>query len=133
VAQRGVVLQKMGVMDSIKHGWAILKAHVGEMLLLGLIFMAVGIGFGIVTAIVVVPAALATMGPAGYAFFANGAEALSASLITLAVFGVFLIMILGSLVNAVMIVFRSSTFTLAYLEFTGKEKAPPIIEEPIFE
>ncbi|MCB0035568.1 MAG: hypothetical protein KDE51_16160 [Anaerolineales bacterium] len=131
IAQRGVVLQKLGVMDSIKHGWQILKAHVGEILLIGLIFIAVGIGFGLVTAAVVLPVALATMGPAGYALFANGFEAVSGSLISLAVFGVFLVMVLGSIINAVMIVFRSSTFTLAYLEFTGKEKAPPVMEEPL--
>lgn len=129
IAQRGVVLQKLGVMDSLRHGWEILKANVGEVLLIALIFFAVSIGFGIVAAVVVVPVLLATVFPAGYNFFTSGPQAVSSALIALAVGGVILSIILGSIVNAVMITFRSSTFTLAYLQFTGKAKVETVVSE----
>jgi hypothetical protein len=120
IAQRGVVLGNLGAMDSVRHSWTVLKANVGEMLLLGIIFWFMMLIFGIASAIVVVPILVATLLPVGLAFY--NTNEISTGLAILGGIGVVLSMIAGAFVSSVMVVMRSSTFTLAYLELLNRMK-----------
>ena len=120
IAQRGVVLGNLGAMDSVRHSWTVLKANVGEMLLLGIIFWFIMLIFGIASAIVVLPILAATLLPVGIAFY--NTNEVSTGLAILGGIGVVLSMIAGAFVSSVMVVMRSSTFTLAYLELLNRMK-----------
>ncbi|MDA0245921.1 MAG: hypothetical protein OT477_21115 [Chloroflexi bacterium] len=126
IAQRGVVLKNMGAMESVRHAWAVLKANVGEMLLLGIISWFMMLVFGIASALVALPILFATFAPVIISFI--NSETLSVGLSILAGGGVLLAMIVGSFVSAIMVVMRSSTFTLAYLEMMGRMKLATVVE-----
>lgn len=119
-AQRGVVLKGLGVMDSIRHGWRVLKKNFAEIFLLGLLFVAIGIAVSMVVAMFVLPIVFISFMPLGMALFESGTA--SPALFVMGGLGIVAAMVLGSLINSVMIAFRSSTFTLAYLEFEDGKK-----------
>ena len=45
LAYRGMMLRNLGVMDSIRHGWRVLRDNLGEILLLGLVFFVINLPF----------------------------------------------------------------------------------------
>ena len=57
-AQRGLILQGHGVIDSIRHGWKVVRENAGDVVLLIILFLVIGFVFGIVAAIVLIPLAL---------------------------------------------------------------------------
>lgn len=115
-AFRGIVLRDMGIRQSISHGWQTLKAHLGDIILLGLAFFLVGIFVMIIAAAILVPVALVVGVPI---IALSGSDA---TVITgvLAVLGIVIGMVVFALVPAITTAWQSSTFTLAYLEWTGK-------------
>lgn len=127
-AIRGLMLQGLGVMDSIRHGWQVLRANLNEILLLALLFFVIGLLYGIAVAIVILPLSLVLIVPimgvgmAGGDF--GGAE------IALLVGGGICLGILGAVLNSILTTWRSATFTLAYREFTrdvGKVEMEPVL------
>ena len=120
IAQRGVVLGNLGAMDSIRHGWNMLKTYVGEMLLLGVIFWFMMLVVGIASLIVVLPILAATALPFAISMISNGT--VSTPLAALAGLGVILMILASSFISSVVVVMRSSTFTLAYLEMLNRLK-----------
>ncbi len=108
-AFRAIVLEQMGVFDGVRRGWRVALDNLGSTFILALIFLAIGISFAIVTAIVILV-------PVGISF-AFGISSWSGFLITaglLSILGV----IVGAFVNATYIALQSIAFTKAYLEFT---------------
>jgi len=124
LAQRGMVLRGMRAMDSIRHGWETLKNNIGEMLLLGVIYVALGIAVGIVSAIILIPIVLAFAAPMFLTLANNNFDftAVGAGQYGLIGIGFFVIILVSSAINAVAVTFRSSSFTLAYIEFMNKSK-----------
>jgi hypothetical protein len=121
-AQRGLVLRDMGIIESIKHGWGVVRAHASDIFLLIILFIAIGFGFGIIMIIVLIPFAFLAMGPAIFSIITG--EMFEALDVILIVVGSVCIGVVGAAVNSIMITFRSTTVTLAYQEFAGKaEKA----------
>ncbi|MFT5194645.1 MAG: hypothetical protein ACI9EW_002136 [Cellvibrionaceae bacterium] len=118
IAQRGIVFKGMDAMESLKYGWELLKEKTSDILILALLFTVMGFVVGIVSAIAAVPILLGTGWPV-IAAFMNGDVPSGGAFAFLGV-GIFLMIIIGSLVNAVFVSFRSSAFTLAYLELEGK-------------
>lgn len=116
-AFRGIMLRNLGVMDSIRHGWQTLKAHLGEIILLALAFFLIGIIVIIVAAAILVPVAL-VVGVPFVALMDSNAGVLQA---ILAVLGIVIGLVVIALVSAISTAWQSSTFTLAYLEWTGKD------------
>lgn len=115
-AFRGIVLRDMGVMDSIRHGWQTLKSHLGEIILLSLAFFLIGIIILIIAAAIMVPVAL-VVGVPFIALMDSNAGVLQG---ILAVLGIVITLVIFALVSAISTAWQSSTFTLAYLEWTGK-------------
>ena len=120
-AFRGIVLRDMGIRESLRHGWNTLKSHLGEIILLGLAFFLVNILIFIVAAAILVPVALAVGVP-----LAMLAES-DATVITgiLAALGIVVGLIVFALISAIATAWQSSTFTLAYLQWTGKPAVVP--------
>jgi hypothetical protein len=115
-AFRGIVLRDMGIREGLRHGWQTLKAHLGDIILLSLAFFLVNIMILIVAAAIMVPVALVVGVPL---IALSGSDA---TVITgiLAVLGIVIGLVVFALVSAIATAWQSSTFTLAYLKWTGK-------------
>jgi hypothetical protein len=118
-AQRGIVLGNLGVVNSIRHGWDVVRANAGEVLLLILFFFVLGILSGIVTALVMLPIGLLAFGPSVVDLVMGGAP--GAGDIGFLIFGGLLMIVVGAVVNTLLITYRSVTVTLAYEEFVGRK------------
>lgn len=115
-AMRGMILRDMGVGDAIRHGYQVLRDNLGIILLLSLAFLILNIVVGIITLIVLLPLGLAVAIPTGLLADTN-ATFLQGLIIVL---GALAATAITALVSALVVTWQSSTFTLAYMEFTGK-------------
>ena len=116
-AFRGIILRDLGAMDSIRHGWRTLKEHLGEIILLALAFFLIGIIIIIIAAAILLPIGLAVGVPIA---MLSGSNATAMQGI-LAVLGIVVGLVVFALISAISTAWQSSTFTLAYLEWTGKD------------
>jgi hypothetical protein len=120
-AERAAVLEELGWIEAFVRGWNVLKANLGATIVFWVIFFAIGIvlmiAVGIVLVAVVVP------------FAAIGANVDPGPWILAPICGGGLIaVIVGSLISAIVEVFTSATWTLAYREMVGM--APPPVVAP---
>lgn len=115
-AFRGIILRDLGAMDGIRHGWQTLKQHLGEIILLSLAFFLINIIIIIVAAAILAPIAL-VVGVPLIALSGTDATVLTG---ILAALGVVVGLVVFALISAIATSWQSSTFTLAYLEWTGK-------------
>lgn len=116
-AFRGIVLQELGVIDSIRHGWRVARENLGEIILLYLPFF-------VITLLLAGIYAVFTFGSSFQAMMAGDPAAMMSG------FGweFFVLFIIWTLISAVLAAWQSATFTLAYGEWTGKGPQP----EPLF-
>lgn len=113
-AQFGIVLDDLGVMDSLRKGWAVIKANLGPILMLGVILLVIGFVAGLILAlpfiIIVIPAAFA---------FVLGGNQPNVPLLTAA--GIAFVCYLPILIflSGVLHTWIMSAWTLAWRQFTG--------------
>lgn len=115
-AFRGIILRDLGVMDSIRHGWEVFRNNLGNIILLGLAFMLIGIAILILAVAILVPVGLAVGIPLAMlgrtdATFLQG---------LLAALGILVGVLVFAAISAITTAWQSSTFTVAYLQWTGK-------------
>ena len=116
-AERAAVLEELGWIEAFVRGWNVLKANLGATIVFWVIFLAIGLVLAIVVGIVMV----ATVVP----FVALGASIDPGPWLLAPICGGGLIaIILGSLISAIVEVFTSATWTLAYREMVGLAGAP---------
>ena len=126
-AQRGLVLGNMGITDSIRHGWQVVRDNAAEIFVLIILFLVIGVIFGIVAAVVIVPVAVLIFLPTILAIINGGT--IGVANIILIVIGVFVLGVLGAAVQSIMLAFRSTAVTLAYQQFV-----PPVsLKEKMFD
>lgn len=118
-AQRALVLEDMGVMDSVRRGWQVIRANLGDVILLVVIFVLIGFVVG-----AVVLGVILLLG--GFSFIPVimrivNEQTPNALDIALACGGGLLIVVLSALINSIFVAFRSTAVTLAYNEFTSKK------------
>ncbi len=118
-AQRGAVLQDLGVISSIQHGWQVVKDNVSDVVLLVVLFIALGFVFGLAALVVLFPFAIVTLGP-GIVSMVVSEGAFGFSQIALLAGGGICVGLVGAAVNSIMVAFRSTAVTLAYQEFAKK-------------
>jgi hypothetical protein len=140
---RATALENLGVMDSIRRGYAIVRARVGDVVIMGLIMF----GIGLVFAIVMIPVVLAVLFMAAVAgglpallaggitnLFAHGAAPKVVALVV----GIPLFLLVMTLpltfISGLVEAFTSSTWTLTYRETialqTVKQQPEPLAVEP---
>lgn len=117
-AQRGIVLKELGIIDSIKHGWKVVRENVGDVIVLIIIFAVIGVLFGIVAAVVLVPIGLVIFLPTILSMV-NGGTLEIANIVFMIIGGIFL-GLLGAAINSIFLAYRSTAVTLAYEEFGNK-------------
>lgn len=116
-AERAVMLEGLGAIDSLKRGWQVLKDNLGPTIILWLIFLVIGLMVG---AVIVAPFA-ALMVP----FFATmGGGDPSAWVFIPICLGGLLWIIIAVLISSILQTFTSATWTLAYRQFIGAVLPP---------
>jgi hypothetical protein len=119
-AQRGIVLKGLDVVDSIRHGWRVVGANLGDVVVLIVLFLVLGLIFGAVATAVLVFIGALGAGPTIMDLIRGG----SADVVDIGFIGVgiLIISVVGAVINAVYIAFRSVVVTLAYEEFVAPAK-----------
>ena len=131
---RACVLEELGVVEAIKHGFRMVKEHLGDVALMWLIMLGVGIGLAVAMIIVVVLLVLLAMVLAGVpALLAGGLSSLAfegplpwivGAAVGIPIFILMLVvpmLFLGGLIE----VFKSSVWTLTYREVRALESVEP--------
>lgn len=126
MAQRSVILDKMGIMDGIRHGWQVLRENFGEIIVFALIFFVIGIASGLAILIIALPLALVFIVPVVIAII-NGGTVITAFTIVLGVIGLFAFILLSAAISSIVRTFQSTTFTLAYHQWAGKKAAAMVV------
>lgn len=108
-AFRGIMLRDLGVIDSIGHGWRVVRENLGEIILLYLPFFLLTLLLGGVYAVF-------TFGSAFQAAMAGDPTAMMSG------FGweFFVLFIIWTFISAVLSAWQSAAFTLAYEQWMGK-------------
>lgn len=117
---RGIVLRKLGVFEALRHGWRVLRENLGQVILLALPFVLVFILLSILVYAVMFGWAIQNAAnPLGLG--ANAPNPLP-----------LLAYVLYLLPVIVVYAWQSSTFTVAYLKWTGKDVlgAGPMHDDP---
>jgi hypothetical protein len=122
MAQRGIILHKLGVMDGIRHGWQLLRENIGEIIVFALIFFVIGIAAGLATLIIALPLALVFIVPFVISII-NGGTVITALMIILGVIGLLVFILLAAAIGSIVRTLQSTTFTLAYHQWAGKKAA----------
>ncbi|MCA9969121.1 MAG: hypothetical protein KC425_02845 [Anaerolineales bacterium] len=123
-AQRGVVLGERGVVDAIRHGWQIVRANAGDVLILAVIFVILGIVVGFAAFIIILPLGLLLFVPAIVGLASGGSIGVG-EVVYLLGSGI-CVGLLAAAVNSILVAFRSTAVTLAYREFLARGKAADV-------
>lgn len=118
-AYRGMMLRNLGVMDAIRHGWQVLRANLGEIILLGLLFFVINLVISFLVGSIV---AVFGIGGGLLSLLFTGGEITTAQMVAAGV-GLLVVMLIFAAINAVITAWRSATFTLAYNQWTGGKGA----------
>lgn len=119
-AYRGIMLQEMGAVESIYHGWAVFRNNLAEILVLSIIFFVIGFAFGLAVLMLLAPLAIAVFLPLFGVMLTGGSVGL-AEILYLAVGGLCL-GLLGAALHSILVTWQSASFTLAYQEWINKPK-----------
>lgn len=114
-AQRGVVLEELGVFASVGRAWRVLTGNLANSILLLLLYIVIGIAVAVVVGIVLFPIGVLLALPSLSGIFLTGSLDVAGLIITFV--GFLIIGFIGALVAAIWTTFRSVSFTLAYGEF----------------
>jgi hypothetical protein len=117
--RRAIVLEDRGVVEAIKRAWEIIRANLGEVIILLILFFALSIIVGLVTAAVALPIGALAVAPSAARLFAG--EALSALDVILMVIGGLALIVIIAAIRSIYTAFESSAYTLAFQEFSDKQ------------
>ena len=116
-AYRGIMLRDMPVVDSIRHGWRVLRDHLVETLLLGLIFFVINLIIGAISLGII---GLLGVSSGLFSSLMAGGEWTTAQVVG-GIVGALAAGLIFAIISAIFTAWRSATFTLAYQQWTGKE------------
>lgn len=124
-AERAVVLEEKSVFEAIGLGFKLLFSHLIDYLVIGVLFIIVGIALGLLFACVLIPVFLAT------ASFGSSTSGLRLST-DLNPSNAVVALILGLVFGALGSVFTASVWTLAYRQWRPQVvQAPPPLDETL--
>ena len=116
-AYRGIMLRDLPVVDSIRHGWRVLRDHLGEILILGLIFFVINLIIGAISLGII---GLLGVSSGLFSSLMAGGEWTTAQVVG-GIVGVLAAGLIFAIISAIFTAWRSATFTLAYEQWTGKD------------
>ena len=116
-AYRGIMLRDMPVMDSIRHGWRVVREHLGEIVLLGLLFVVVNVVIALIAGTIM---GLVGLSSGLFSLLMSGGEPTTTQIVTAGI-GMLATFVIFAIISAIFTAWRSATFTLAYQQWTGKD------------
>ena len=123
LAIRALVLEEQGIVGSIKRGWAILTRNLGEVVIVWLIFLVVGIAVGVLIGLPLTFVAIAALVPLGIA------SALSPIMLVPLVMLICFIALLSAALRSIVEAYTSTVWTLAYRQWmAGPAPAPAPVQ-----
>lgn len=122
MAWRQTALPQSGVIDSVKQAFGLIKHHFKDVAVIWLLMLGVGIGWVIVSLIVVLPAVLIAVAliagvPGILVYLLTGSGA--AGLITGVPLGLLVLILLLNFAQGLYLIYQSAVWTLVYLELRG--------------
>jgi len=114
LAIRALVLESQSIWGSIRRGWSILTGNLGEVVIVWLIFLLIGIGIGIVIGLPVAAVAVVAIVP--LALMTAAAPIFVAPLILV----IFLIALLSAALRSIVEAYTSAVWTLAYRQWVAR-------------
>lgn len=120
---RAFVLEDKGILGGIRRGWAILTGNLGQVAIVWLIFLVVGIAVGVVIGIPVAIVAIAVFIPMGIA------AAVTPIMIAPLIMVICLLAIVSAILRSVVEAYTSTVWTLAYRQWLAKG-APALAPVP---
>jgi hypothetical protein len=117
--RRAIVLEDRGVIEAIKRAWEIIRANLGDVIILLILFFALSIIVGLITAAVALPIGALAVVPSAARWISG--EALSALDVILMVIGGLALIVIIAAIRSIYTAFESSAYTLAFQEFTDKQ------------
>lgn len=126
-AYRGLVLNDMGIIESIRHGWSLFRNNLSDSLILGVLYGVISTVAGFLVLAVVGVFAAFSISPFGE-FFRTG----EISMVTIVTGGIFALItsIIAAIGLSIFTAWQSNGFTLAYLHMTGATAVPLDEKEP---
>ena len=127
LAWRRTVLDNQGVVDSLRDAFGLIKRRLKDVVIVSLLMIGVGLGWGLVALVVVLPvsliAAMVVGGvPAGLVYLVSrsglGAAVAGVPLAVLA------LILVSAVAGGLYLCYRSAVWTLAYLEMQKPTEAP---------
>jgi hypothetical protein len=122
--ERAIVLENLGVTESIGRAWRVFRANLGNIILLALVMLVISFIFGLIGGLAVGVILLPTLLPVITEGINSGVISTGATIV--AVLGVLVASILGAIINTLFITFNSAAWTLAYRQFIATPVAPAI-------
>jgi hypothetical protein len=116
---RALVLEDQGILGGIRRGWGILMGNLGEVAVVWLIFVAIGIGVGIVIGVPMAMIGLVVLLPLVFAVIASPIFLIPLLLVVL-VLG-----LLSVALRGVVEAYTSTVWTLAYRQFASHSALAP--------
>lgn len=110
-----IVVEDLGVMEGLNRGWDVVKTHLGNMLVMGIILLLVGLVIGVVIGVPVVFIVL----PAVFGVAVSGSSAVNTSLLIAGLCLVFYLPVFLVL-NGILRGYIETAWTLTFLRLTGK-------------
>lgn len=117
-ALRGTMLRQLGVVDSIRHGWQVVRTHVGEIIILMLILFVLGLLYGVLVGIILLPLGLLIIAPMAATAMSGSTPDLPGLMLLIG--GGVCLGLIGAVLNSFIVAWRSAAITLAYRELTAK-------------
>jgi hypothetical protein len=129
LGDRAISIDQVGAMDAIRQGWALFRSNLGNVLVMGIILALIGIGVGIVTAIV----AGIVLVPSIVLMVSQASRETGPQPVSFVVFGLSLLLffVIAAVISALVVAFRATVWTLIYRQITGKGAVlPPASSAP---
>jgi hypothetical protein len=120
LGERAIMLDNLPVMAALRKAWVLLKAQLGNIILLALIVFLIDLVVGVVTGLVVaalfIPTAVTMMGTT---------QTLQTTSLVLGVLGFIAAVLISAVIGSVFTAFNSAVWTLAYQQFTSNIAVTP--------
>jgi hypothetical protein len=128
--ERAIVVENLGVIESISRAWKVFRGNLGNIILLALVMGVISGIFGLVGGAVAAIVLLPTLLPVITEVMGNGTVTTASTVV--AALGVLVAMVLGAIINTLFITFNSAAWTLAYRQFINPPPAPvaPAVIQP---
>lgn len=120
--ERAIVIENLGVFDALRKGWEVFRNNLGNIILIALLMFVISIVVGFVTAIVA--GLLFAPVLAGILLSVSSEGSVGTATIVLGVLTFTVVIIISAIIAALFTVFYSTTWTLAYRQFTGRGLSP---------